>query len=163
MLWHTPILYIYVHRSYLLACIVPKKSESGSCSVVSDSLWLHGLCSPWNSPGQNTEEGSLPFSRGSLPNPGIEPRSPALQADSLPAESQGKPIVPKKSALIITVALYSNFLYLPLLSAFNSFFLSFVFNSLVIVSAVFEAQNEIVLKTKDKKHKVWEFVVKTFF
>ena len=77
-----------------------------------------------------------------------------MQADSLPAESQGKPIVPKKSALIITVALYSNFPYLPLLSAFNSFFLSFVFNSLVIVSAVFEAQNEIVLKTKDKKHKV---------
>ena len=26
-----------------------------------------------------------------LPNPGIEPRSPALQADSLPAEPQGKP------------------------------------------------------------------------
>ena len=26
-----------------------------------------------------------------LPNPGIEPRSPTLQADSLPAEPQGKP------------------------------------------------------------------------
>ena len=26
-----------------------------------------------------------------LPNTGIEPRSPALQADSLPAESPGKP------------------------------------------------------------------------
>ena len=26
-----------------------------------------------------------------LPNPGIEPRSPALQADSLPAELPGKP------------------------------------------------------------------------
>ena len=33
-----------------------------------------------------------PFpSPGALPNPGIELRSPALQADSLPAESQGKP------------------------------------------------------------------------
>ena len=33
-----------------------------------------------------------PFpSPGDLPNPGIKPRSPALQADSLPAESQGKP------------------------------------------------------------------------
>ena len=36
-----------------------------------------------------------PFpSSGDLPNPGItgiEPRSPALQADSLPAELQGKP------------------------------------------------------------------------
>ena len=31
-------------------------------------------------------------SPGDLPNPGIEPRSPALQADSLPAEPPGKPI-----------------------------------------------------------------------
>ena len=29
---------------------------------------------------------------GDLPNPGIEPRSPALQADSLPFEPQGKPL-----------------------------------------------------------------------
>ena len=28
---------------------------------------------------------------GDLPNPGIELRSPTLQADSLPAEPQGKP------------------------------------------------------------------------
>ena len=33
-----------------------------------------------------------PFpSPGDLPNPGIEPRSPTLQADSLPAELQEKP------------------------------------------------------------------------
>ena len=33
-----------------------------------------------------------PFpSPGDLPNPGIEPRSPSLQSDSLPAEPQGKP------------------------------------------------------------------------
>ena len=35
------------------------KSESESRSVVSDSLWPHGLYSPWNSPGQNTGVGSL--------------------------------------------------------------------------------------------------------
>ena len=29
-------------------------------------------------------------SPGDLPNPGIEPRSPTLQLDSLPAEPQGK-------------------------------------------------------------------------
>ena len=39
----------------------------------------------------------LPFpSPGDLPNPGIEPRSPALQADSLPTELQGKPLGPPK-------------------------------------------------------------------
>ena len=30
-------------------------------------------------------------SPGDLPNPGIAPRSPALQADSLPSEPPGKP------------------------------------------------------------------------
>ena len=168
------------------------RNSGGSCSVLSYSLWPHGLYSPWNSPGQNTGVGSLspllqrifptqglnpglwhcrwtlyqlshqgsprilewvayPFSSGSswprnwtrvsciagrfftswatreaqslsctqlfvtpwtivhgilqarilewvafpspgdLPNQGIKPRSPALQADSLQAEPQGKP------------------------------------------------------------------------
>ena len=31
-------------------------------------------------------------SPGDLPNPGIEPGSPALQADALPSEPPGKPI-----------------------------------------------------------------------
>ena len=36
--------------------------------------------------------GGMPFlSPGDLPNPGIEPRSPSLQANSLPVEPQGKP------------------------------------------------------------------------
>ena len=53
---------------------------------------MHGLYSPWNSPGQNTGMGSLSFSfSGDLPNPGVKPRSPTLKADSLPAEPQGKP------------------------------------------------------------------------
>ena len=34
----------------------------------------------------------LPFlSPGDLPDPGIEPQSPALQADSLPSKPPGKP------------------------------------------------------------------------
>ena len=38
----------------------------------------------------------LPFpSPGDLPNPEIEPRSPTLQADSLPSESPGKPKLEK--------------------------------------------------------------------
>ena len=48
---------------------------------------LHSL---WNSPGENTGEGRLFLSLGDLPNPGMEPRSPTLQADSLPAEPPGK-------------------------------------------------------------------------
>ena len=35
-----------------------------------------------------------PFlSPGDLPHPGIEPRSPALQVDSLPSEPPGKPMI----------------------------------------------------------------------
>ena len=35
----------------------------------------------------------LPFpSPGDLPDPGIEPGSPALQADALPSETPGKPL-----------------------------------------------------------------------
>ena len=45
----------------------------------------HKLLCPWDSPGKNT--GELPFtSSGNLPNQGIEPRSPALQADALTSE-----------------------------------------------------------------------------
>ena len=36
--------------------------------------------------------GGLPFpSPGDLPDPGIKPRSPALQVDALPSEPPGKP------------------------------------------------------------------------
>ena len=66
---------------------VKKKSEREGRSVVSNSLRPHGLYSPWNSPGQNTGVGSCSHLQGNLPNPGMEPRSPALQTDSLPAES----------------------------------------------------------------------------
>ena len=41
------------------------KSESEICSVISNSLWLHGLYNPRNSPGQNTGVGSLSLLQGS--------------------------------------------------------------------------------------------------
>ena len=44
---------------------VQRSKWSESSLVVSDSLWPHGLYSPWNSPGQNTEWVAFPFSRGS--------------------------------------------------------------------------------------------------
>ena len=47
--------------------------ESESCSVMSDSLWLHGLYSPWNSPGQNTGVDSLSLLQGIFPTQGSNP------------------------------------------------------------------------------------------
>ena len=64
---------------------------SESRSVMSDSLRPHGRYSPGNSPGQNPAVGILSLLQGNLPNPEIESRSPALQVDSLPAETLGKP------------------------------------------------------------------------
>ena len=61
------------------------------------------LTTPWTmacqaplSMGFSREEywSGLPFPLpGDLPNPGVEPGSPALQAGSLPAEPSGKPLV----------------------------------------------------------------------
>ena len=42
-------------------------------SVVSDSLWPHGLYSPWNSLGQNTGVGSLSLLQGIFPTQGSNP------------------------------------------------------------------------------------------
>ena len=42
----------------------------------------------------------MPFpSAGDLPDPGMKPRSPALQADSLPSELQGSPLTPRDELL----------------------------------------------------------------
>ena len=59
------------------------------------------LCNPWTVANQappsmvfSRQEywSGLPFpSPGDLPNPGIEPRSPTLQADALTSEPPGKP------------------------------------------------------------------------
>ena len=63
---------------------------------LSDSLQPHGLrparllCSQGFS--RQVYWSGLPCPHpGDLPNPGIEPRSPALQADSIPTEPPGKP------------------------------------------------------------------------
>ena len=45
----------------------------------------------WTSPGENTAVGYHSLPQGGLSDPGIKPRSPALQADSLPSEPPGKP------------------------------------------------------------------------
>ena len=52
------------------------KSESESHSVVSDSLQSHGLCSSWNSPGQNTRVSSLFLLQGIFPTQGSNPGLP---------------------------------------------------------------------------------------
>ena len=49
---------------------------SESCSVVSDSLQVHDLYSPWDSPGQNTGVASLSLLQGIFPTQGSNPGIP---------------------------------------------------------------------------------------
>ena len=51
-------------------------SESESHLVLLDSLWPHGLYSPWNSPGQNTGVDSLSLLQGIFPTQGLNPGLP---------------------------------------------------------------------------------------
>ena len=124
--------FIFWTNKFFIYHINVRVSESHS--IVSDSLWRHGLYSPWNFPGQNTGVGNLfllqgifpaqgsnpglphcrhilyqlnhkgsprilewvayPFSSGSSqPFPVPEPGTLALQADSLPTELYGKPVL----------------------------------------------------------------------
>ena len=61
-----------------MAQAVKKESESESHSVVSNSLRLHGLCSPWNSPGQDTGVGICSLLQGIFPMEGSNPGLPGF-------------------------------------------------------------------------------------
>ena len=66
-------------------------------SVVSDSLQSHGLCNPQGSSVHGILQARILEwvacpPPGDLPNTGIEPRSLAMQVDSLPPEPPGKPL-----------------------------------------------------------------------
>ena len=67
-----------------------------SHSVESDSSWPHGLqptrlLCPWGFSRQEYWSGLPCPPPGDLPNPGITPRSPTMQADSFLSEPPGKP------------------------------------------------------------------------
>ena len=83
-------------------------SEMKEVITISTYLRPHGLYSPWNPPGQNPGGGTFPLFRD-LPNPGIKPRSPTLQADSLSAVPQGKLIDIRVIAKIINNFILINF------------------------------------------------------
>ena len=68
-----------------------KVKESESRSVLSNSLWPHGLYSPWNSPGQNTGVGSLSLLQGIFPTQGSNPGLPYCRQILYQLSYQGSP------------------------------------------------------------------------
>ena len=68
-----------------------------SWSVMSNSLQPQGLyptrlLHPWNFPGKSLGVGCHFLLQGNLSDPGIEPGSPTLQADTLPVQLPEKPM-----------------------------------------------------------------------
>ena len=59
------------YKEYFNPSLINKESESHS--VMSNSLWPHGLYSPWNFPGQNTGVSSLCLLQGIFPTQGSNP------------------------------------------------------------------------------------------
>ena len=89
------------HRSFCV-CV--------SHLVVSDPLPLHGLqptrlLCPWNSLGKTTGVDCHFLLQGIFPTQGLKPRSPALQADSLPTESPGKPLFGRQELCLMPTIL----------------------------------------------------------
>ena len=68
-----------------MQCVCAKSLQL--CLILCDPMdyTVHGILQ-----ARILEWVAVPFSRD-LPNPGIQPRSPTLQADSLPTEPPGKP------------------------------------------------------------------------
>ena len=77
--WEDPLEKRMATHSSILVWRIPWTEEPGGLQ----STGLQRVGHDWN---------GLPFpSPGDLPDPGIEPRSPALQADALTSEPPGKP------------------------------------------------------------------------
>ena len=88
--------------SYIFINLIPHSQYFNYISESkwhSESKWLSHVqlfLTPWTIESMEFSRleswSGQPFpSPGDLPNPGIEPRSPELQVDALPAEPQGKP------------------------------------------------------------------------
>ena len=95
------ILFTNIYQASVLVFNI-EKSESVSHSIMSNSFRPHGL-----QPARLSVHGILQArilewaaipSSGDLPDPGIEPGSPALHADSLPCEPPGDAVVKKPPA-----------------------------------------------------------------
>ena len=68
-----------------------RSEESESHSVVSDSLQPHEPYSPWDSPGQNSEMGSLSLLQGIFPTQGWNPGLPHCSWILYQLSHQGSP------------------------------------------------------------------------
>ena len=99
-----------------VSCKLPAGPASVTRSVVSDSLrpqWIVAHKAPLSIRFSRQEyQSGFPFpSPGDLPDPGTEPRSFSLQADTLPSEPPGRPILYWRFSLVIYFIHSSIYIY----------------------------------------------------
>ena len=68
------------------------EGESGSCSVISNSLPPHGLYSSWDSPGQNTALDRHSLFQGLFPTQELNPGLPHCRQILYQLSHQGSPL-----------------------------------------------------------------------
>ena len=106
---------VWPHRSVVLIFIIIRQVLLKSLCLVAYScptLQVHGLqpprlLSPWGISRQEHWRGLLYPSAGDLPHPGIEPRSPTLQADSSSARLARKPEITLNSSKVYVMSVMS--------------------------------------------------------
>ena len=91
-------------RCLAVLCVVTQ-----SCPTLCD----HMNCSPPSSSVHGDSPGKIvqwvaKYSSGDLPNPGIEPKSPTLQADSLSSEPPGKAKYTRVGSLSLFYRIFPN-------------------------------------------------------
>ena len=96
MLYSSWTIFHFVKAFFFLSCSPLKLCAVLSHSGMSNSSKVHGLqptrlLCPWGFSRQEDWSGLPCPPPRDLPNIGIQPKSPALQADSLPCEPPGKP------------------------------------------------------------------------
>ena len=79
----------FLFPTFAVMCLVTQ-----SCPILCDPMDCSParLLCPWGFSREEYWSGLPCPPPGDLPNPGTEPRSPALQVDSLPSEPPGKPV-----------------------------------------------------------------------
>ena len=75
--------------------IMALKQGKVKVSVMSTTLWRHGLYSPWNSPGQNIGVGSLSLLQGIFTTQGLNPHLPHCRQSLYQLSHKGSPSIPE--------------------------------------------------------------------
>ena len=111
------------------------------------------LLHPWNFPGKSTEWVGHFLFQGTFPTQGIEPRSPALQADTFTSEPPG-------NLLVTTTLNHKYFFYVEMLAhlgiilIFKSCFRSFCLLNLYTVSQSFLLFHFFIVRSVKLRMKV---------